>query len=121
MFFTNKVGLLYQINFVRCKIINVKVCMKNWLLTVPAIIWLILSALFFAGGEFLSKKWGMKPGLVITLLIIFTYALGTVTWLPALLYKNQLAVMGTLWLLLATMATMLIGVLVYHESLTTAQ
>lgn len=91
--------------------------MTRLLLIVPALAWLILSSLFFATGEFLSKKWGMKPGLTITLLVIIAYALSTVSWLPALLHKNQISTMGTIWLLLATVATVTIGIFIYHESL----
>ena len=41
----------------------------------------------------------------------------SLSWLPALLHKNQLATMGTLWLLLATVATVALGVLIFHEKL----
>jgi len=91
------------------------------LLIIPAYGWLILSALFFAAGEFLSKKWGMAPSLSATVLVVIAYALGTLTWLPALLHKNQLAVMGTIWLVLATVATVTIGTVVYHEPLSARQ
>ncbi|MFA4936853.1 MAG: hypothetical protein WC575_00970 [Patescibacteria group bacterium] len=95
--------------------------MRSALMLLPAAVWLILSALFFAGGEFLSKKWGIKPSLEMTLLVVAVYAMGTVMWLPALLHKNQIATMGTIWLLLATVATVSIGVFIYHESLNPQQ
>lgn len=87
----------------------------------PAVFWLLLSALFFAVGEYLSKLWGYSPSLRMTVSVVFIYALGTLAWLPALLHKNQLAVMGTWWLLLATLATISIGVLVFHEKVNTYQ
>ncbi len=90
-------------------------------MTVPAFAWLLLSALFFAGGEYLSKKWGMHPNWPATFLVVGVYALGTFAWLPALLHKNQLAVMGTLWLLLATAATVAVGLLVFGEKLNNFQ
>ncbi len=95
--------------------------MRNVLMLIPAAIWLVLSALFFAAGEFLSKKWGLKPGLNITLLVIIVYVLSTITWLPSFLHKNQISTMGTIWLLLATVATVTIGVFIYHESLNLQQ
>ncbi len=89
----------------------------NFLISIPAIIWLLISALFFAAGEYLSKLWAMGPSLRFTILVVMAYALGTLTWLPALLHKNQLAIMGTLWLLLATLATISIGIFIFHEQL----
>jgi multidrug transporter EmrE-like cation transporter len=55
------------------------------------------------------------------LLVVVAYAFGTVTWLPALLHKNELAVMGTAWLLLATVATVIIGIFVFGESVNKSQ
>lgn len=93
----------------------------NFLLSIPALVWLIISALFFAGGEYLSKIWGNGPSIYLTILVVCTYALGTLSWLPALLHKNQLAIMGTLWLLLAILATIGIGILVFHERINILQ
>ena len=93
--------------------------MTELLLKIPALAWLVLSALFFAGGEYLSKTWATQPSINKTIFVVLCYALGTLTWLPAMLHKNQLAVMGTIWLLLATIATIVIGVFVFHESLNT--
>ncbi|OGZ26839.1 MAG: hypothetical protein A2365_01420 [Candidatus Nealsonbacteria bacterium RIFOXYB1_FULL_40_15] len=93
----------------------------NILLFVPAIGWLLISALFFVCGEFLSKLWGNSPSIQMTIIVIVAYAFGSITWLPALLHKNHLATMGTLWLLLATAATIIIGVLIFHEKVTALQ
>jgi len=93
----------------------------NILLAVPALVWLLLAAAFFAAGEYLSKRWGMHPSLPFAFFVVGVYALGTFAWLPALLHKNQLAIMGTAWLLLAMAATITIGVLVFHEPLNLRQ
>ena len=90
------------------------------LLKIPAVGWLILSALFFAGGEYLSKVWANGPTVKATVFVVIMYALGTLAWLPALLHRNELAIMGTAWLLLATVATVSIGVFVFGESLSGA-
>lgn len=95
--------------------------MTNYVLSIPAPFWLLLSAAFFAGGEYLSKVWANSPTLPTMLLVISVYALGTVAWLPALLHKNELAVMGTAWLLLATAATVVIGIFAFGETLNPAQ
>jgi multidrug transporter EmrE-like cation transporter len=91
------------------------------LLIIPAPVWLFISSIFFAGGEFLSKKWAMHPTSAGLTLTIACYACSSLLWLPALFHKNELAIMGTAWLLLATLATILIGYFVFNESLSTKQ
>jgi len=91
------------------------------LMLIPALVWLVISALFFAVGEYLSKRWGMNPSFNFAVIVVLIYALGTFAWLPALLHKNQLAIMGTAWLLLAVMATVCVGVFVFHEKITNLQ
>lgn len=81
------------------------------------IFWLILSALFFAIGEFLSKKFALNPRIAYVVSILFVYSLGTLAWLPAILQKNQLSIVGTMWSVLSLLATILIGVLIFSEKL----
>lgn len=95
--------------------------MLERLKVIPALGWLLISAAFFSGGEFLSKKWGQNPGLGLTVAIMIVYMLGSLAWLPALLHKNELARMGTLWYLMTTPMTVLLGVVVFHEKLTGGQ
>ena len=87
------------------------------ILSIPAIIWLITSALLFAGGEFLSKKFALNPSVKYLLIVVAIYALGTLAWLPAILQKNQLSVVGAIWSVLSLLTTVLIGVLIFHEHL----
>ncbi|TSC58881.1 MAG: hypothetical protein Greene041619_259 [Candidatus Peregrinibacteria bacterium Greene0416_19] len=96
-------------------------CSMKIILAVPAPVWLLLSALFFAWGEYTSKQWGYAPSLSLTLMTVGIYALGTLAWLPALLHNNHLAIMGTAWLLLATIATVAIGIFVFHEHVSTVK
>ncbi len=63
----------------------------NLVFSIPAIIWLIASALFFAFGEFLSKKFALAPSFHYIVIIVVIYAFGTLAWLPAILQKNQLS------------------------------
>lgn len=91
------------------------------LLMIPAPIWLLLSASAFAVGEYLSKQWGYAPSFPFAIVVVGTYAIGSFLWLPALLHNNHLAIMGTAWLLLATTATVAIGILVFHEQVTTTK
>ncbi len=91
----------------------------NLILSIPALAWLVLSALFFAFGEFLSKKFVLAPSGSYIILIIFIYSLGTLSWLPAILQKNQLSIVGAIWSVLSLLATILIGTLIFNEHLTT--
>jgi multidrug transporter EmrE-like cation transporter len=91
----------------------------NIILSIPALAWLVLSALFFAFGEFLSKKFALAPSGSYIILIIFIYSLGTLCWLPAILQKNQLSIVGAIWSVLSLLATVLIGTLIFNEHLTT--
>jgi multidrug transporter EmrE-like cation transporter len=84
------------------------------------IIWLIISALFFAVGEFLSKKFALNPKFLYVVYILFMYSLGTLAWLPAILQKNQLSIVGTMWSVMSLLATILIGVLIFNERLNVA-
>jgi multidrug transporter EmrE-like cation transporter len=89
----------------------------NILLTIPGWIWLLVSVLFFAAGEYFSKKWVLGPNTLLFLLVIIFYVAGSISWLPALMQRNQLAVLGTLWLLLGMIATVSIGLFLFGEKL----
>lgn len=88
------------------------------LLFIPAFVWLIISALFFAYGEYLSKSWALQPRFSLVIAAMLTSALSMLTWLPAIFQRKELAIMGTMWILLATIATVFIGILVFAEKLT---
>lgn len=83
------------------------------------IVWLIASALFFAVGEFLSKKFALNPKPAFVIYILIFYSIGVLTWLPAILQKNQLSIVGTIWSMLSLLTTILIGVLIFDEKLNT--
>ncbi len=88
---------------------------------IPAFAWLILSAIFFAAGEYLSKKFALEPGWKYMAAVLAAYIMGTLAWLPAIMQKNQLSTTGTAWLLLSIMATLGIGLLVFHEKVNALQ
>lgn len=80
-------------------------------------VWLLLSAVFFAIGEFLSKKFALNPKIIFVILIVIVDALSILAWLPAILQKNQLSIVGTLWSVLSLLTTILIGVIIFSEEL----
>jgi len=86
-------------------------------LSINYIVWLIASAMFFAVGEFLSKKFALNPNLTLVIIILVVYSIGVLFWLPAILQKNQLSIVGTMWSVLSLLTTILIGILVFGERL----
>ena len=87
----------------------------KFLLSINYIFWLILSALFFAVGEFLSKKFALGPRLIYVILMLVTYSFGVLAWLPAILQRNSLSIVGTMWSVLSLLTTIAIGVLLFGE------
>ena len=81
------------------------------------IVWLIASSLFFATGEFLSKKFALSQNLVLVIMIIVAYSISVLLWLPAILQKNQLSIVGVMWPVLSLLITILIGTIIFGEKL----
>lgn len=79
--------------------------------------WLLLSALFFAYGEYLSKKWADVPSWRMGIAVIGIDAISTALWLPAILNRNHLGIVGLLWLLIGAVATIGISLFLFRETL----
>ena len=88
---------------------------------IPSFGWLILSALFFGVGEYLSKRWVLSPSWPLAVAVVLVDLLATSLWLPALFHRNQLAIVGLMWLLLGAVMTLSIGLFVFKEMLTWTQ
>lgn len=91
----------------------------KFLLSIHYIVWLVISALFFAAGEFLSKKFALNPKASLVVLMLVIYSMGTLAWLPAIMQRNQLSIVGVMWSVLTVVATILIGVMIFNEKLGT--
>ena len=89
--------------------------------TIPFWVWIIISAIFFAFGEFLSKKFALNPGWMLFLIFIIVDVISASAWIPAIFEKNQLSVTGVIWSIISLMATVTIGVLAFKEKLTLTQ
>jgi len=89
----------------------------KFLLSINYIVWLIISALFFAVGDFLSKKFALNPKITYVVFVLLAYSLCSLTWLPAILQKNQLSIVGTIWSVMSLIATIAIGVIIFNEEL----
>ena len=87
----------------------------------PSWVWIIVSAVFFAGGEFLSKRFALNPGWSLLILFIVVDVISAMAWLPAIFERNQLSITGVIWSIVSLMATVLVGILVFNEKLTALQ
>jgi multidrug transporter EmrE-like cation transporter len=83
--------------------------------------WFILSGLSFALGEYLSKVWALNQNHRVLVLMVLSYVVSSLAWAPIIRARPQLAMMGMLWMLVATCATLTLGVGVFHEKLEFAQ
>ena len=81
------------------------------------LLWLIFSAIAFAGGEYYSKVWANDPRPTSALVALLCYMGGVVAWFPALRSNNQLAVVGTIWSVLSLLAIIGIGIYGFNERL----
>ena len=88
---------------------------------IPFWVWIILSAVFFAFGEFLSKKFALNPGWVLFIMFLVVDIISAAAWIPAIFEKSQLSVTGVVWSIVSLMATVLIGILAFDEKLTFTQ
>jgi len=89
--------------------------MLKFILSINYLVWLGLCGVIFAIGEYLSKKFALEPKVKTFIYIFLVYSIGTPTWLLALVQRNQLAVVGTIWSVAALLATIFIGVFVFGE------
>lgn len=89
----------------------------KFLLSINYLIWLVLAGVFFAAGEFLSKKFALNPKGILVVSILAVYSLGVLAWLPAILQKNQLSIVGAMWSVISLLTTVLIGLLLFGEKL----
>ena len=89
----------------------------KYLLEINYIIWLVFSALFFSCGEYFSKKFALNPSFTYVLYIALAYFVGTMFWLPALMQRNQLSIVGAMWSVLSLLMTVFIGVVLFKEGL----
>ena len=85
---------------------------------IPAWGWLVISALFYTGGEYFSEQVILHPSWHNYGILILLDVLSITSWLPALYEKNNLAVTGTLWLVFALGATALLGIFVFGQPVT---
>jgi len=83
---------------------------------IPVWGWLALTVVFTVGGEFLSKEFALQPTFWMAFLTILSYTIGALAWLPVILLRNRLAEMGAMYLLLVLVGTILVGLVLFKET-----
>ena len=81
------------------------------------LIWLTISAVFFALGEYFSKRFALQPGPIFVVCLLAAYTVSVLLWLPAIMQKDQLSIVGTMWSVLSLLVTVLLGTVIFHEKL----
>lgn len=74
-----------------------------------------MSVLFTIYGDYLSKKFAINPSWKYVVVISLFYAIGAALWLPAILQKNELSVVGAMWAVLLYVGVIALGLLVFKE------
>ena len=82
------------------------------------LLWLFCSVFMFGTGEYLSKRWSLTPSYSLAAITLIPYLSSSLIWLLALKAGKGLVLVGMMWSLLAALATAGIGLIGFHEHLT---
>jgi hypothetical protein len=85
------------------------------------LLWTLLAMLCYAGGEYASKRYALHPAWAFYWLAVLFYWSTTLTWMPVIRRTNTLAVSSTIWNICYFVISIALGVLVFHEKLTSQQ
>jgi len=86
-----------------------------------ALILVCVSLFFYAGGEYFTKVWSLKPSWSLAVLATVLYTIGAILWLPALRQHGQISALSTVWSCLSIVVCVAIGVFGFSEELTMRQ
>lgn len=81
----------------------------------------IVSMIFYGLGEYFSKGFANTGSSKSVVFALLSYLAGAATWLPALKRFNSLSVLGTIWNVGYIIISIVLGVVVFGEVLTTLQ
>jgi drug/metabolite transporter (DMT)-like permease len=84
-------------------------------------LWFGICGVTFAIGEYVSKKWALGGSAWLLVVMVVFYAGGSLAWAPIIKSKTELARMGMLWVIVASICTVGLGVLVFKERLSAPQ
>jgi drug/metabolite transporter (DMT)-like permease len=82
-------------------------------------IWWVLSyLLFFAFGEYFSKKLALNPQWSYFFLATLPYFIATLFWIPAILQKNSISILSTMIMVSSFMIALFVGIIIFKEQVT---
>lgn len=84
---------------------------------VPIWFWALFGAVFYAAGEYASKRWGMNQTARTGLLVFACYGVTTVAWLGLMAHRNQLFIMSLAWQIVGALIGLIVGVVLFSERL----
>lgn len=82
------------------------------------IVWLVISSICYAIGGYFSKKYALSQDTFLLICLLIAYNIGSITWIPAICQKSDLALVGTLWAVLSSLITIIVGIVIFQESIT---
>ena len=85
------------------------------------LLWIALSSIFYALGECLSKLYALHQNKWTAFGVMLSYAICSLLWLPAIVEKKDLIVVSSVWLIFATIVTVLLGFFIFEERLSLIQ
>jgi multidrug transporter EmrE-like cation transporter len=95
--------------------------MVSILLLIPASAWLLISALIDTFSEYASKVLILSHNWQFIIIVVTASMASSVLWLPALLHKNKISIMGPGWLLLKALSVLMVAIFIFHEHISFTQ
>jgi drug/metabolite transporter (DMT)-like permease len=82
-------------------------------------IWVLLAAafVFYALGDYFSKKFGTQPSWLLGALVAGFYFMDTLVWLLVLMQRNEIATVGMIFSVLVALAGIFVGIVIFGEKL----
>ncbi len=82
-------------------------------------IWLFISMVCFGLGEYFSKQLATSLNTKTVIQVLVSYFLATLAWIPAIHRYNVISVVGVIWSVLSILITVILGLIVFKEPVTT--
>ena len=82
---------------------------------------MICSMIFYSLGEYHCKMFSLKPSIIMAFKTLLLWMMGSSFYLPVLYLQQKMAIMGSIWAVGALVITILMGILMFHESVTNIQ
>jgi len=86
----------------------------------PVLVLLIISAAGVVSGDLFAKTWSTNQKPIFFALAILGYAVSALFYVPTLL-RDSLIITSIIWSLLSIIGFLIIGLVIFHETLTPTQ